>query len=221
MKNIFLSTALLSALSLAPQAANAALVEGSALNFDGVFLSGNVTAIPAVGNGSWFSMQLAPEPQLPVITSISSFNGLVIGTTQSASSIPTESNIDNPWAFAGPLGVHQSTSNTRIISASGDTATIDFSGWGASWNGIPNINLGTGNSNGIATITCDTGSGCANGAGYVLDYSATLPSNAANYGNVKYKLHLEGTISAVPVPAAVWLFGSGLIGLTGMARRKR
>jgi len=55
----------------------------------------------------------------------------------------------------------------------------------------------------------------------VLDYSATLPSNAANYGNVKYKLHLEGTISAVPVPAAVWLFGSGLIGLTGMARRKR
>lgn len=28
-------------------------------------------------------------------------------------------------------------------------------------------------------------------------------------------------ISAVPVPAAVWLFGSGLIGLVGIARRKR
>ena len=27
-------------------------------------------------------------------------------------------------------------------------------------------------------------------------------------------------ISAVPVPAAVWLFGSGLIGLIGVARRK-
>jgi len=26
--------------------------------------------------------------------------------------------------------------------------------------------------------------------------------------------------SAVPVPAAVWLFGSGLIGLVGVARRK-
>jgi len=25
----------------------------------------------------------------------------------------------------------------------------------------------------------------------------------------------------VPVPAAVWLFGSGLIGLVGVARRKR
>ena len=27
-------------------------------------------------------------------------------------------------------------------------------------------------------------------------------------------------ISAVPVPAAVWLFGSGLLGLLGIARRK-
>jgi len=30
----------------------------------------------------------------------------------------------------------------------------------------------------------------------------------------------SGSFSAVPVPAAVWLFGSGLIGLVGLARRK-
>jgi len=29
-----------------------------------------------------------------------------------------------------------------------------------------------------------------------------------------------GQISAVPVPAAVWLFGSGLLGLVGISRRK-
>ena len=29
------------------------------------------------------------------------------------------------------------------------------------------------------------------------------------------------TVSAVPVPAAVWLFGSGLVGLAGIARRRR
>jgi hypothetical protein len=31
----------------------------------------------------------------------------------------------------------------------------------------------------------------------------------------------EFTASSVPVPPAVWLFGSGLIGLTGIARRKK
>lgn len=31
----------------------------------------------------------------------------------------------------------------------------------------------------------------------------------------------SGDVSAVPVPAAAWLFGSGLIGLVGVARRKR
>ena len=31
----------------------------------------------------------------------------------------------------------------------------------------------------------------------------------------------SGDVSAVPVPAAVWLFGSGLVGLIGIARRKK
>lgn len=31
----------------------------------------------------------------------------------------------------------------------------------------------------------------------------------------------EGNVGAVPIPAAVWLFGSGLLGLVGAARRKQ
>ena len=31
----------------------------------------------------------------------------------------------------------------------------------------------------------------------------------------------DGGVSSVPVPAAVWLFGSGLLGLVGLARRKK
>jgi len=32
---------------------------------------------------------------------------------------------------------------------------------------------------------------------------------------------LDITTSVVPVPAAAWLFGSGLLGLVGVARRKK
>ena len=36
----------------------------------------------------------------------------------------------------------------------------------------------------------------------------------------EHKWHHHDHIPAVPVPAAVWLFGSGLIGLIGFARKK-
>ena len=51
-----------------------------------------------------------------------------------------------------------------------------------------------------------------------------------NYGtqysiNKSYSLYgwavRSGDVSAVPVPAAVWLMGGGLIGLLGVAKRKR
>lgn len=32
---------------------------------------------------------------------------------------------------------------------------------------------------------------------------------------------IPGSVTVVPVPAAVWLFGSGLIGLVGLAKRKK
>jgi len=36
-----------------------------------------------------------------------------------------------------------------------------------------------------------------------------------------YEIIINGSVSAVPVPAAAWLFGSGLIGLFGISRRKK
>lgn len=61
--------------------------------------------------------------------------------------------------------------------------------------------------------------------GNVTDYFDVLNS----YGSVQvdgedyfdlYDLNME-VISQVPVPAAAWLFGSGLIGLIGLARRNK
>jgi hypothetical protein len=40
--------------------------------------------------------------------------------------------------------------------------------------------------------------------------------------NANFNANLTGTPDTViPVPAAVWLFGSGLLGLVGIARRKK
>lgn len=47
-----------------------------------------------------------------------------------------------------------------------------------------------------------------------------LPSDpwTGSSGNFHLAFRVEGNV--VPIPAAVWLFGSGLIGLVGLARRK-
>jgi hypothetical protein len=47
--------------------------------------------------------------------------------------------------------------------------------------------------------------------------SKSTKSNGSFYAWAVY----SGDVSEVPVPAAVWLFGSGLIGLIGVARRKK
>jgi hypothetical protein len=45
--------------------------------------------------------------------------------------------------------------------------------------------------------------------------------DALDLGGTKGKYKTTGlAVTSVPVPATAWLFGSGLIGLTGVARRK-
>ena len=56
--------------------------------------------------------------------------------------------------------------------------------------------------------------GSPQATGPYLGFSASLDIGDAN------SMHLV-SVSTVPVPAAVWLFGSGLIGLIGFARRKK
>jgi len=45
-------------------------------------------------------------------------------------------------------------------------------------------------------------------------------SEGGNAGTTVPVLTIDYTATVVPVPAAVWLFGSGLLGLVGIARRK-
>lgn len=54
----------------------------------------------------------------------------------------------------------------------------------------------------------------------VYDFSIYPLTKLAD-GSFEAVLSVNGSINPVPVPAAVWLFGSGLIGLAGVARRKK
>jgi hypothetical protein len=56
--------------------------------------------------------------------------------------------------------------------------------------------------------------------GITFELAAVCGADAGCVSNV-FLDNLSITTSAVPVPAAAWLFGSGLLGLVGVARRKK
>ena len=53
--------------------------------------------------------------------------------------------------------------------------------------------------------------------GVTVEFTAICGADAGCFSNLAID---NVTVSAVPVPAAVWLFGSGLLGLVGVARRR-
>jgi len=110
--------------------------------------------------------------------------------------------IDVPWPFFGNTGMHQTILPVVIVNGddgTGDnTASIDFSGWGVTWNGIPNIPMGGDSANfpsdtGVAVITCS--SACNVGDSFSLDYFAHVPlGDPSGFGGVSYTVHLEGVV---------------------------
>jgi len=108
------------------------------------------------------------------------------------------------WATPLPGGTEENT-NLTLASAFVNDGTLR--GWSASggfdmttptWDGISNVGLRLTN---VLTATSVDG-----GTAYI---------DKSIVGGIGFTFE-----TVVPVPAAVWLFGSGLIGLFGFARRK-
>lgn len=224
MKKSALATALVAMLGVT--AAQAAVLNaGDTLTInDGTTDSyGNYTG------GSFFGMDTNGDAKIAATeaTVIDGLAGITIGSTQAAGVIDT-------WSFFGNTGTHY----TSVAPTGGTTSGVNMSGWTVFWNGV-NVPMGGGAwapaNCGAAHMGC-TGQTFANGtanffwdgtygSSYTLFYTATVPLNdPSGFGGVRYFLKLSGTVQQgpgeVPVPAAAWLLGSGLVGLVGVARRK-
>lgn len=205
-KTMLNKTVLLALTTMASFSANAQLQGSSTLNFNpgvlggyygNVLVSGSYFGMDTNGDGTVTKSERSP---------ISQNRGVILGTTQVATGSHSgqpngteSSNIDQPWSFFGNTGMHQTSSPTFVLSSTGNVATVDFSGWAVTWNGIPGIPMGGGawggNANGVAEITCAVD--CALGDTYILDYTATVPQgDPSGFGGVGYAVHLEGKISS-------------------------
>ena len=168
--------------------------------------------------GSYFAMDFNGDGTFEANekTALEKNEGVRIGDIQPASGSHPGSpdgselpSIDMPWLFFGNTGMHQTTLPVLIVNGddgTGDnTASLDFSGWGVTWNGIPNIPLGGDSANfpsetGVAILNCS--SGCDIGDDFSLDHLAHVPSDdPSGFGGVFYTVHLEGVIDpGSPIP---------------------
>jgi len=106
----------------------------------------------------------------------------------------------------------------------GNIAAIDINGntpagFDGTYNSGPFSEFGNIASYWVASATDP--SSAANSWVFAVNGSSGAQVDPLNTGSFAAMVVLDGDISAVPVPAAVWLFGSGLIGLAGFAKRKK
>jgi cytoskeletal protein CcmA (bactofilin family) len=124
-------------------------------------------------------------------------------------------NVDNYLSFGANTVIN-------VVGGDADTsvvwnATAGYVSIGADANIVGTILAHTYVSTGAGSVVAGTGS-TNNLCGGV--YSATSYVTVGASATVG-GLGCSGTIGEIPLPAAAWLFGSGLIGLVGVARRKK
>lgn len=173
---------------------------GPNTSLNGVLQTASVTTPPSFNNNATNSA-----------TSNTHWNNInnLLGTATFASVVnnPSDPGYAGRSIWAGNFGVGPAPNNaiTGFYTGSIDSSTV------------------YGPSTGVGVFWTFLNSG---GTG-IQQNSKTLAANAQ--GNASWILQSNGTLTyhvaaapaVVPIPAAAWLFGSGLLGLVGIARRRK
>lgn len=187
--------------------------------------AGNTTNFADASFSSWLTGQTTAD----VRWMVSGADSLGTSTTSNVKRMITSSAVVGQTATNGLIDGYIASGNAGGVS-------IFAGSFGLSTTGNPNpqpfeTNFGVG---GASLALLDQGVGLFYFARTVGTASASTLSNKTQYGNsagfatvtlasngdFTYNL-AAAEVSAVPVPAAAWLLGSGLVGIGGMIRRRK
>lgn len=189
-------------------AASSVTQNGPIFNYDGSY-----------NGGTWmldWNMNVDPDPLIGGSFSI---------TNSTALTQTFDLTFGLPVAFPFSPGVKSGSVGFDFVDTNNSGgATVNLTTWEGLVDGVNAMNLfsssvfcfGTGCTGSIATIAdgpLSQPGGVSSTLGIHLVFSLTAGDT------VNFNTSFE--VNPVPVPAAAWLFGSGLLGLAGVAARKR
>lgn len=136
-----------------------------------------------------------------------SFTGSFFGHTWVADQVTGVMDSTGSWSGSNALGAYNYNAGISNIGA-GQVAVGTLFDWSTSVD-IPVL----------AVFDCTSVAGVCTG----INSTAGGAMQTGPFAGATPAFNGTGSLapSAVPVPAAVWLFGSGLLGLVGVARRKK